>query len=594
MTAASSNNVDTLKSQGNAAFSGGDFATAISHFSEAIALAPENHVLFSNRSAAYAALKDYEKALEDADRAIELKSDWSKAYGRKAAALFGLGQLEESKKVYEKALEMDPQNQQLRKSLNEVTQLLSSPPSNAGMNPFSSLFEGDLVAKLASKPQLAPLLADRDLMSKLTAIQQNPKMLEQYISDPRVMQVIGALLGVNITTPDAFDPNNQATEDSPMDTEQPASTSVPKYEEPPKQEETPKQDEQESAAESLPEKEEAKREKELGNQCYKKKQFSAALEHYARASELDSTDISILNNTGAVHFELGQFQECIDVCQKAVDIGREHRAEFKHIARALGRIGSSYVKLDQLEEGIKFFHKSLSEFRTADVLEKLRDAEKELDKRQRSAYQDPQKAEESRSQGNELFKQSRFADAVPHYTEAIKRDESDPRAYSNRAACYTKLMALPEALKDAEKAIELDKTFVKAYIRKAMVLVLMREWEKCMECCDLALQVDQEHNQAKSRAEIEGIKQKAQYGMAGIDTSASSSSSKDPSEMTQEERAKEAMKNPRVQEILADPVMRLILEQMSTDPQAAQEHLKNEEVRRKIQVLAAAGVIGLR
>ena len=57
MTAASSNNVDMLKSQGNAAFSGGEYATAISHFSEAIALAPENHVLFWNRNAAYAALK---------------------------------------------------------------------------------------------------------------------------------------------------------------------------------------------------------------------------------------------------------------------------------------------------------------------------------------------------------------------------------------------------------------------------------------------------------------------------------------------------------------------------------------------------------
>jgi stress-induced-phosphoprotein 1 len=61
-----------------------------------------------------------------------------------------------------------------------------------------------------------------------------------------------------------------------------------------------------------------------------------------------------------------------------------------------------------------------------------------------------------------------------------------------------------------------------------------------------------------------------------------------------DERAKRAMNDPKVQEILSDPVMRQILEQMSTDPAAARDHMKNPMIREKIQVLAAAGVIGLR
>ncbi|KZS97739.1 hypothetical protein SISNIDRAFT_449295 [Sistotremastrum niveocremeum HHB9708] len=52
-----------------------------------------------------------------------------------------------------------------------------------------------------------------------------------------------------------------------------------------------------------------------------------------------------------------------------------------------------------------------------------------------------------------------FVGAVKSYTESIKRDPSDARGYNNRAAAYTKLVALPEALKDAEEAIKIDPKF---------------------------------------------------------------------------------------------------------------------------------------
>lgn len=64
--------VADLKAKGNAAFAAKDYNTAIQHFSDAIEAAkgPEDnvHVLYSNRSACYSGLKEWQKALEDAEQ----------------------------------------------------------------------------------------------------------------------------------------------------------------------------------------------------------------------------------------------------------------------------------------------------------------------------------------------------------------------------------------------------------------------------------------------------------------------------------------------------------------------------------------------
>ena len=64
-------------------------------FTQAIAVEPANHVLYSNRSGAYASLKDFAHALEDANKVTGIKPDWAKGWGRKGTALHGQGDLGE-------------------------------------------------------------------------------------------------------------------------------------------------------------------------------------------------------------------------------------------------------------------------------------------------------------------------------------------------------------------------------------------------------------------------------------------------------------------------------------------------------------------
>ena len=86
-------------------------------------------------------------------------------------------------------------------------------------------------------------------------------------------------------------------------------------------------------------------EKEQGNTAYKKKIFEVALTHYNKAAELDPTDMTYYTNIAAVYFEQKEYEKCIDQCIKAIEIGRENRADFKLIAKAYTRIGNSYMKM---------------------------------------------------------------------------------------------------------------------------------------------------------------------------------------------------------------------------------------------------------
>jgi len=316
---------------------------------------------------------------------------------------------------------------------------------------------------------------------------------------------------------------------------------------------------------------EAKKSKEEGNAAYKKRDFPTALSKYNNAIEIEPNEITFYLNMAAVHFEMKNYTDCISTCNKAIDVGRENRADFKLIAKALARMGNAYRKSGDLKNAKMAYEKALTEHRTPEYRSCLSELEADIKKEDEKAYINPEQAEEEKQKGNELFKAGDFSNAIKRYTEAIKRNPSDAKIYSNRAACYTKLMTFDLALKDCDKCIELEPTFVKAYLRKAKAAQAMGQTSKAMSAYEKALEIDSNCSEA-----LEGYK------------NCSMNSNADP-----EEVRKRAMNDPEVQKILNDPAMRMILEQMQNDPQAIQEHLKNPKIAEKFMKLREAGLISV-
>lgn len=321
-------------------------------------------------------------------------------------------------------------------------------------------------------------------------------------------------------------------------------------------------------------KEAAVQEKELGNQAYKKKDFQTAINHYNKAIELDSTELTFHNNLAAVYFEMKQLDKCVEECEKAIEVGRENRADFKLIAKAYNRMGTAQKKSGDLKAAKVSFEKALTEHRTPEYRQNLSEVESAIKKADIEAYINPELAEVEKQKGNDSFKKGDWAQAVKHYTEALKRNPKDSKIFSNRAACYTKLTAFDLALKDCDSSIELDPTFVKAFLRKGNVLKAMGQIQKAMDVYEKAMEIAPDSDEAK-----QGYRDCAVRQYSGKD---------DP-----EETRKRAMNDPEVQQIMGDPAMRMILEQMQSDPQAVSEHLKNPEIMKKIMRLKDAGLISM-
>lgn len=67
-----------------------------------------------------------------------------------------------------------------------------------------------------------------------------------------------------------------------------------------------------------------------------------------------------------------------------------------------------------------------------------------------------------------------FDEAIDSYTKAIELDSTSPVYYSNRAAAYSSKSDHLSAVSDAEKAIEVNPSFVKAYHRLGSVIIALR------------------------------------------------------------------------------------------------------------------------
>merc|ERR1719405_146162 len=422
-------------------------------------------------------LKDYERALQDAESCIKLNPTWAKGYSRKGAALHAMKKYDQADAAYHEGLAVAPGDASLKQGVVDVNKAKGAQQS-AQNNPMAQAFGPNLIAKIAQDPNLRHKLGDEQFMMKLKLLQSNPQqMMSTMFQDPDMSQVMSLALGINLQQPGS-------AQDAGTAPPPPAPKKEPEPEPEPEIERTPEEQK------AYDQKQLALAHKAKGNAAYKKRDFDAALKHYDDAISADPGDVTYRNNKCAVHFEKKDYDAVLSEGREAIKVGREHRADYELVHKIYVRMGKARMKQGDLEGALEEFNNAQVEHRDKATERLVKNLEMDIKKKKREAYIDPAKALEEKEKGNVKFREGKFSESVPFYEEAMKRDPKNPAYPNNLAAALTKLGNFAAAKQACEKALELDEKYVKAIAKKGDLEMLMKEYHKAIETYKKGLTIE--------------------------------------------------------------------------------------------------------
>jgi len=104
---------DAHKAKGNGFFKSKDYANAIEWYTKAIEAYDQDHTYFSNRSASYAGLGEWEKARDDGTSCIKVNKQFIKGYFRRATAQEALNDYKGATDTIIQGLAVEPRNKDL-------------------------------------------------------------------------------------------------------------------------------------------------------------------------------------------------------------------------------------------------------------------------------------------------------------------------------------------------------------------------------------------------------------------------------------------------------------------------------------------------
>ncbi|XP_039562254.1 sperm-associated antigen 1 [Passer montanus] len=556
------------KEKGNEAFATGDYVEAVTYYTRSLSVIPTAAV-YNNRAQAEIKLQDWDNALQDCEKVLDMEPGNIKALMRRATVHNHLQNYQSAIEDLNEVLSVEPENSRAKKSLLEIEEKLKglkpvSEPQGKGRKILIQEIEdseigegrgenteeherrggdksgGAAAAAAAGEPAMGNAhrksrgrgkAHDRDARKHKDSAESgvrkgaSEKKAEKHLSEHEG-EVNGYLRSdeksESAEAEEISSPHGEGSQSAGGG----SSTSLPPT---------------------------AAKLKSEGNELFKSGQFGAAVLKYSEAieyvaglGEQSPDDLSILySNRAACYLKEGNCSDCIQDCNRALELQPFSLKPLLRRAMAnesMERYRQAYIDYKtvlQIDSSIQAAHDSANR-----ITKTLIDQDGPLwreklppipvvpvaaqlhrwdggsltsenkpstidinreEELQMNCEEATEKFKRLKNEGNDFVKMGEYEEAANKYSECMKLNTEECTVYTNRALCYLKLYKYEEAKQDCDHVLQIEDSNIKAFYRRALAHKGLQNYQASADDFNKVLVIDP--NVVEAQKELEEVTQ---------------------------------------------------------------------------------------
>ncbi len=213
-----------------------------------------------------------------------------------------------------------------------------------------------------------------------------------------------------------------------------------------------------------------------GRKYFNSEEFEQALKNFKQALELDPKKSLYYFDIGNTYFNMQKYNEAIDNFNKSIELDDSDAMKYYII-------GLAYYNLDKIKKAIKNLGMAIElEPSNQDYIDTKIELEKLFNQQldANSLYQN----------GRKHFNSEEFSEALKNFEKAIELDDSDAEKYYMLGKTYANMEEYNKAIDNFNIAIELDDSDAEKYYILGLAYAYIEEYNKAIKNLEIAIEIE--------------------------------------------------------------------------------------------------------
>lgn len=244
--------------------------------------------------------------------------------------------------------------------------------------------------------------------------------------------------------------------------------------------------------------------RQLGDDCFAKGEYTASINNYNQALQLNAGDAELYYKRGLAYYQLGEYETAIADYSQAININLHDAKSYHKRGLALSQLAAYEAAIADYTQAIKINPHAAVVYRNrAEARSHLGDNQGAIEDYTQAIKINPQYADIYKNRGISRY----LLGTQTGFTQAIKINPNDANAYKNRGDARADIGDYMGAIEDYTQAIQINPHAADAYYNRGNARYDLGDEAGAIEDYTQAIQMnptyaDAYYNRGNLRAEI--------------------------------------------------------------------------------------------